>query len=216
MVKTCITVFLVDDHPIVREGLQALFSQHEDFKVVGEAGDGLHAVSMFASLQADVSLIDLRMPMQDGNATIKAIRTAHPNAGLIALTSFTGDADARDAFAAGADGFLFKGSPGSEILQAVRTVHAGGRWISEKMSALLDAVDAHGLSTREQDVMKLLAEGLRNQEIAERLFVSLSTVKAHVNAIMEKLAAQDRTKAVVTAIKRGIIHLPPQEDEMGP
>jgi two-component system, NarL family, response regulator len=210
-----ITVFLVDDHPIVIEGLQALFAQYPEFKIVGEAGDGLTAVALFASLQPDVALIDLRMPGQDGNTTIRAIRAAYPNAGLIALTSFDGDTDARNALAAGANGFLFKGSRGSEVLEAVRTVHGGGRWLSPKMAALLDAVDEHGLSAREHQVIELVALGLRNQEIADRLFVSLRTVKAHVNAIMEKLDAQDRTEAVVTALRRGIIHLPPQDDGPG-
>lgn len=203
-----IKVFLVDDHPIVREGLQSLFAQYPEFLIVGQAGDGLSAVELFDSLRPDVALIDLRMPGQDGNATIRAIRAAHPGAGLIALTSFDGDADARNALAAGANGFLFKGSPGTEVLEAVRAVHAGERWISPEMTALLEAVDAHGLSAREHQVIELVAQGMRNQEIADQLFVSLSTVKAHVNAIMEKLDAQDRTEAVVTALKRGIIHLP--------
>jgi DNA-binding NarL/FixJ family response regulator len=206
-----IQVFLADDHPVVREGLQALFAEYPEFKVVGEAGDGLSAVTLFASLQPDVALIDLRMPGQDGIATIKALRAAHPKAGLLALTSLDGDTDVRNVLAAGADGFLSKGSHGSEVLEAVRTVYAGGRWISPKMAALLDVVDEHGLSAREYQVIELMATGLRNQEIADRLFVSLSTVKAHVNAIMEKLDAQDRTEAVVTALRRGIIHLPPQD-----
>jgi two-component system NarL family response regulator len=203
-----IHVFLADDHPIVREGLQALFGEYPEFKVVGEAGDGLTAVTMFASLQPDVALIDLRMPGQDGIATIKAIRAAHPKAGLIALTSLDGDADVRDVLAAGANGFLSKGDPASEVLEAVRTVHAGKRWISPEMAALLTAFDEHGVSAREYQVLELMALGLRNQEIADRLFVSLRTVKAHVNAIMNKLDAQDRTEAVVTALRRGIIHLP--------
>ncbi len=211
MTNAQINVFLVDDHPLVREGLQALFAQEPEFNIVGEAGDGLTAVSLFASLLPDVALIDLRMPGQDGIATIKAIRSAHPKAGLIALTSLDGDADARAALAAGANGFLTKGADGSEVLEAVRTVHAGGEWLSSEMAALLDTVGAHGLSPREHQVIELVAQGLRNQEIADRLYVSLATAKAHVNAILEKLGAQDRTEAVVTALRRGIIHLPPQD-----
>ncbi len=206
-----IQVLLVDDHPIVRDGLHALFDEYPEFKVVGEAGDGLTAVTLFASLLPDVALIDLRMPGQDGIATIKAIRAAYPKAGLIALTSLDGDADVRAVLAAGANGFLSKGAPGSEVLEAVRAVHAGGRWLSPKMAALLDVVDEHGLSAREYEVVAFMATGLRNQEIADQLFVSLRTVKAHVTAIMEKLDAQDRTEAVVTALRRGIIHLPPQD-----
>jgi DNA-binding NarL/FixJ family response regulator len=206
-----ISVFLVDDHPVVREGLQALFARHAEFKIIGEAADGISAVQQFATLQPQVSLIDLRMPGQDGIETIRAIRNAWPGAGLIAITSFDGDTDARNALAAGANGFLFKGAPGSEVLAAVRTVHGGGSWISPEIAALLAATDEHGLSAREHDVIELVAEGLRNQEIAEKLGLSLSTVKCHVNAIMDKLDAQDRTEAVVTALKRGIIHLPQRE-----
>jgi two-component system NarL family response regulator len=209
-----ITVLLVDDHPVVREGLQALFGRHPEFCIIGEAGDGLSAVTLFARLQPHVALIDLRMPGQNGIDTIRAIRAAHPKAGLIAITSFDGDADARNALAAGANGFLFKGAPGSEVLDAVRSVHAGNNWISPEIAAMLESTDEHGLSAREHDVIELVADGLRNQEIAERLGLSLSTVKCHVNAIMDKLDAQDRTEAVVTALKRGIIHLP-QRDRDG-
>lgn len=203
-----ITVFLVDDHPVVREGLQALFSQHPEFKVIGEAADGISAVSKFDEIRADVALIDLRLPGQSGIEAIRAIRAQHPKAGLIAITSFDGDADARNALAAGANGFLFKGSPGTEILDAVRAVHAGGNWVTAEITALLDATDGTDLSAREQEVLTKLAEGLRNQEIADQLGLSLSTVKCHVNAILDKLDAVDRTEAVVTALKRGIIHLP--------
>ncbi len=203
-----ITVFLVDDHPVVREGLQALFSQHPEFKVIGEAADGISAVSRFHELQAQVALIDLRLPGQSGIEAIRAIRAQNPHAGLIAITSFDGDADARNALAAGANGFLFKGAPGAEILDAVRAVHAGGNWVTAEITALLDATDGTDLSAREQEVLSKLAEGLRNQEIADQLGLSLSTVKCHVNAILDKLDAVDRTEAVVTALKRGIIHLP--------
>lgn len=203
-----ITVFLVDDHPVVREGLHALFSRYPEFHIIGEAADGYTAVSLFDSLKPNVALIDLRLPGQSGIEAIRAIRALYPNAGLIAITSFDGDADARNALAAGANGFLFKGAPGTEVLDAVRAVHTGGSWITAEISALLDATDGADLSAREQEVLTLLAEGLRNQEIADQLGLSLSTVKCHVNAIMDKLDAVDRTEAVVTALKRGIIHLP--------
>lgn len=203
-----IRVFLADDHPVVRKGLRALFAQHPEFEIVGEAGDGVSAVTLFASSQAQVALIDLLMPQQDGFATIKAIRAAHPKAGLIALTSFDGDADVRKVLAAGANGFLFKGSPGTQVLDAVRAVHAGGTWIAPEMAAMLDTVDAHGLSAAERRVIELMAEGLRNQEIADKLFVSLSTIKTHVISILAKLGAGHRTEAVMTAFRRGIVRLP--------
>ncbi len=209
--QATIHVFVVDDHPVVREGLHALFSRHPEFKIIGEAADGLSAVTLFSSLLPHVALIDLRMPGQSGIEAIREIRALHPDAGLIAITSFDGDTDARNALAAGANGFLFKGAPGAEVLAAVRTVYAGGSWISDEIAALLDATDGSGLSVREQEVLGLVADGLRNQEIAERLGLSLSTIKCHVNAIMDKLDAQDRTEAVVTALKRGIIHLPQRD-----
>lgn len=208
MEQASILVFVVDDHPVVREGLQALFGRYPEFKIIGEAGDGLTAVEMFASLQPDVALIDIRLPGQSGIDTIRALRAAYPKVGLIAITSFDGDTDARNALAAGANGFLFKGAPGAEVLAAVRAVHAGGSWITDEIAALLHATSGPALSAREQEVIALVADGMRNQEIAEQLGLSLSTVKCHVNAIMEKLDAQDRTEAVVTALKRGILHLP--------
>lgn len=206
-----IRVFVVDDHPVVREGLQALFARYLDCKIIGEAADGLTAVTSFAALRPDVALIDLRLPGQSGIEAIRAIRATHPKAGLIAITSFDGDTDARNALAAGANGFLFKGAPGAEVHDAVRAVHAGGSWISSETAALLSATDGSGLSAREGEVIGLVAEGLRNLEIAERLCLSLSTVKCHVNSIMEKLDARDRTEAVMTALKRGIIHLPERQ-----
>ncbi len=206
-----IRVFIVDDHPIVREGLRALFCRHAEFSIIGEVADGISAVSQFAELQPDVALIDLRLPGQSGIEVIRAIRAQFPQAGLIAITSFDGDTDARNALAAGANGFLFKGVPGAEVLAAVRAVHAGERWITNEIVALLQATEGPSLSAREIEVLSLVADGLRNQEIAERLGLSLSTVKCHVNAIMDNLDAQDRTEAVVTVLKRGIIHLPQRE-----
>ncbi|MEN9867936.1 MAG: hypothetical protein RL748_3526 [Pseudomonadota bacterium] len=203
-----INLMVVDDHPVVREGMQALFARHPEFKIIGEAEDGLSAVTQFDALLPHVALIDIRLPGQSGIEAIRAIRSNHPEAGLIAITSFDGDADARNALTAGANGFLFKGAPGGEVRAAVQAVAAGQNWISEEIAALLNATSGSSLSAREQEVLGLVAEGLRNQEIAERLGLSLSTVKGHVNAIMEKLDAQDRTEAVVTALKRGIIHLP--------
>lgn len=208
---TSILVFIVDDHPVVREGLRALFSRHPEFNIIGEVADGLSAVTQFAVLQPHVALIDLRLPGQSGIEVIRAIRAQHPQAGLIAITSFDGDTDARNALAAGANGFLFKGAPGAEVLAAVRAVHAGQPWITSEIAALLEATDGTCLSTRELEVLNLVADGLRNQEIAETLGLSLSTVKSHVNAIMDKLDAQDRTEAVVTGLKRGIIHLPQRD-----
>ena len=135
MTTSTIQVLLADDHPAVRQGLQGLFGLYPEFSVVAEAWDGLTAVSLFAFLRPDVALIDLRMPGQGGIATIKAIRSAHPKAGLIAFTADDDDASVCAALAAGADGFLVKGVPASVLLDAVRTVYAGGKWFAPNLAA---------------------------------------------------------------------------------
>lgn len=203
-----IRLMIVDDHAVVREGLCALFGRHSDLEVVGEAADGDEAVALFAKLRPDVSIIDLRLPHKNGVDAIRAIREIDPEANLVALTSFEGDADARNALAAGARGFVLKGAAGEEVIEAIHAVLEGREWVSRDTLALLRASTGSDPTRRELEVLHLVAMGLRNEEIATALDLSLSTVKAHVHAVLEKLDAQDRTEAVVTAIKRGLIHLP--------
>ena len=143
-----------------------MFGRHPEFKIIGEAADGLSAVTLFSTFQPDVALIDLRLPGQSGIEAIRAIRASHPQAGLIAITSFDGDTDARNALEAGADGFLFKGSPGAEVLAAVRAVSAGGKWISDEIAALLDATGGSGPRGRRRCVCSRLGRGQRDWDCA--------------------------------------------------
>lgn len=203
-----IRVLIVDDHPVVREGLCAVLRARHDMDVVGEAQDGAQAIECFKTLRPDVMLIDLRLPGVDGLSAIRAIRQLDPQARLIALTSYEGDVDVRSALAAGAGRFLLKKAPIAELVEAIHQVGAGQQWISKEIRALLTKAPTRNLTHRELDVLGLLAQGSRNQQIAEALNMSLRTVKCHVEAVLDKLGAVDRTEAAITALKRGLIHLP--------
>jgi DNA-binding NarL/FixJ family response regulator len=202
-----IRVLVVDDHPVVREGLRAVLELRE-CTVVGEAADGRTAVEAFARLRPDVAIVDIRLPGLGGIDAIAAIRRMDPDARLIAITSFGGDAEMRRALDAGALGLLLKGATGGEMAEAVRRVHAGRPYVAAEVSEELRAASGTpALTRREGDVLALLADGLRNQEIADRLGLSVGTVKVHVNRILEKLDAVDRTEAVTRALRRGLIAL---------
>jgi DNA-binding NarL/FixJ family response regulator len=201
-------VLIVDDHAMVREGLRAVFAWHSDLQVIAEAGDGVQALTLYRSLRPDVAIVDLRMPGLGGIELIRAIVELDAQARLLVLTSMEGDADVRAAMAAGASGFLLKGATGDEIIQAVRQVRAGNQWLSSDVRELLNRNRAsRELSPREIAVLALVVEGLRNQEIAERLCMALNTVKVHVQSVLTKLDANDRTEAAVIAVRRGIVHL---------
>lgn len=203
-----IGVLIVDDHPVVREGLRAVLELRADCRVVGEAADGRAGVDAYARLRPDVVIIDLRLPVMSGIDAIAAIRAMHVDARIIALTSFGGDIGLQRALDAGASGLLLKGASGEEVVKAVRAVGAGHTFVaSDAAEELRGGQDAPSLTARERDVLSLMAEGLRNQEIAARLGLSLGTVKVHVNRILEKMDAEDRTEAVMTALRRGVISL---------
>lgn len=204
-----IRVFVVDDHPVVREGLRAVLELRADCEVVGEAADGRAAIEGYDRLRPDVAIIDIRLPVIGGIEAIAAIRTRDPSARILAITSYGGDAEMRRALDAGAIGLLLKGAPGDEVVEAVRRVAGGRPYIAPDVSDELRSADGTpSLTRRESDVLALMAEGLRNQEIATSLGLSLGTVKVHVNRILEKLDAVDRTEAVTRAIRRGLIALP--------
>ncbi len=203
-----IRVFVVDDHPVVREGLRAVLELRADCEVVGEAADGRAAIDGYDRLRPDVAILDIRLPIVGGIEAIAAIRALDPSARILAITSYGGDAEMRRALDAGALGLLLKGAPGDEVVEAVRRVAAGRPYIAPDVSDELRSGDGSpSLTRRESDVLALMAEGLRNQEIATSLGLSLGTVKVHVNRILEKLDAVDRTEAVTRAIKRGLIAL---------
>lgn len=203
-----IRVLCVDDHPLVRKGIALILGNESDMELVGEAGNGLEAVRYFRQFQPDVTLMDLRMPELDGINAVKQIRAEFADAKIIALTSFDGDQDIYRALEAGVRGYLLKESVHTEVLNAIRSVHAGKRLISPEASERLSAYfPSDALTPREVEVIKLVAQGLSNKEIAAKLGNATGTIKIHVQNILEKLAASDRTHAVTIATQRGIIHI---------
>ncbi|WP_026853520.1 response regulator [Geothrix fermentans] len=207
--STPIRLLIVDDHPVVRDGLVAILHQGEpDLEVVGEAGDGKEAVTTWRSLRPTVTIMDLQLPGQSGVEAIAAIRREDPDARILVLTTFDGDADIQRALEAGARGYLLKSMRRATLIEAVRAVAAGQRYLPPATAArLVEAMETERLTARELDVLKLLAQGHRNREIADELGLAEPTVKIHVNNLLRKLQVKDRTEAAMVALKRGIIHL---------
>jgi DNA-binding NarL/FixJ family response regulator len=205
-----IRVLCVDDHPIVRKGITSLLAEAPDTLLVGEASNGEEAIESFRRLRPDVTLMDLRMPRLDGIAAIRQIRHEFPDARIIALTSYDGDQDIYQALEAGVRGYLLKEMVHTEVVRAIRTVHAGKRLVppevAERLSEYFPQI---ALTPREVEVLSFVAQGLANKDIAERLGTASGTIKMHVQNILEKLGASDRTHAVMIAIRRGILHLSP-------
>jgi DNA-binding NarL/FixJ family response regulator len=198
----------VDDHPLVRKGISLILSNEADMDLVGEAGNGRDAVQLFRQLQPDVTLMDLRMPEMDGINAVKQICSEFPQAKIIALTSFDGDQDIYRALDAGVRGYLLKESVHTEVLVAIRSVYAGKQLISQDASERLSTFSHNAsLTPKEVEVLMLVAQGLSNKEIASHLGKAAGTVKIHVQNILEKLGASDRTHAVTIAAQRGIIHV---------
>jgi|SRR5215469_10225011 len=203
-----IRVFCVDDHPMLRKGIATVINDEPDMQVVGEASNAQEAVEQFRKHRPDVTLMDLRLPDTSGIEAMRAIQAEFPGARIIVVTTFEGDAEIQRALEAGAHGYLLKNMPPDELVASIRHVYAGKKRIPSQLAArLAEHLSDEALTTREVEVLRLLAEGNRNLEIAERLFVSEKTIKAHVQHIMEKLGAKDRTQAVAIGIRRGIIHL---------
>lgn len=203
-----IRILLVDDHPIVREGLAAIIERRPDMTVVAESGDGQAAVAAFHAHRPDVTLMDLRLPKMDGVAAINEIRKEFAYARFVVLTTFDGDEDIFRALRAGAQGYILKGTPRDELLSAIRAVDAGQKWLPPEVALKLgERVSTQDLTQREREVLRLIATGKSNQEIGTTLSITEGTVKGHVNTILTKLDARDRTQAVTTALRRGILHL---------
>jgi DNA-binding NarL/FixJ family response regulator len=199
---------IVDDHPVVRTGIAALIANEPDMAVAAEAGDGANIVALYHAHTPDVVLMDLRMPIVDGVSAIGAILEANPDARIIALTSYDGDADIYRALSAGACGYLIKDMLGQEVVAAVRSAAGGGRVIPPAVAArLAEFTPRLDLTAREVEVLRLAAKGLRNKEIARILGRTEETVKVHVKHVLSKLGATDRTEAVTLAMQRGVIHL---------
>ena len=203
-----IRVMTVDDHPIYRDGLASLIGLYDDLELVAEAGDGAVAVELFRAHRPDVTLMDLSMPGVSGAEAIDAITTEFPGARIIALTTYEGDADIRRALAAGARGYLIKSVVRMELADAIRAVHGGHQAIPAAVAHRLAQSTRHvELTDREVEVLRLLAKGLRNKDVARAIGRTEATVKAHVLHILQKLEVADRTEAVTVALQRGIIHL---------
>lgn len=203
-----IRVLAVDDHPVVLDGIAMAVQAQPDMEFAGEASSGREALEQFRTLLPDVTLLDLNMPVMNGVDAIDAIRAEFPNARIVVLTTYKGDVLAARALKAGALGYLLKSSLRKELLNAIRTVHQGRRYVpAEVAAAIAENFGAEDLSQREMDVIRRVAAGLSNKEIGARLSVSEETVKTYMKSILSKLHASDRSHAVAIAIERGILDL---------
>jgi two-component system NarL family response regulator len=201
-----IRVLIADDHPLFRDGLTALLQRQPSIAVVGAAGDGREAVELFQTLHPDVTLVDLRMPPDDGIAVLKALRAVSPGARVIVLSAFDADDDVLRAIQAGAAGYLLKMASPTELADAIAAVHRGQAALPPRVaSKLASHVGRPRLTGRQDEVLQLIARGMTNQEIGDQLHIVEGTVKAHVKSILEKLGARDRTQALCIALERGLV-----------
>ncbi len=203
-----IRILVVDDHPLVRKGIESLLAVEDDLLMLGEAGDGSEAIQKFQECRPDVVLMDLRMPQVGGIEAARTMRRLDPEARIIALTSYDGDQDIYLAFEAGMHGYILKGMAHAEVGSAIRAVHSGRRLVpaevAERLSGHFPKV---ALTPREVEVLGLVAQGASNKEIAHKLRIAIGTIKMHLQNILKKLNSSDRTQAVTIALARGILHL---------
>jgi DNA-binding NarL/FixJ family response regulator len=205
---TPIRILIVDDHPVVLAGLTSMLGTQAGMEVVGSASSGEEALEMLRAKSADLLLLDLRMPGMSGIDTLHALKRAKISARAIILTSYETDEDIYRAVQAGAQGYLLKDAPQSDMIEAIRAVHGGKRYFPRHIAArLAERMMRTDLTSRELEVLHMLARGLTNKEIGSALCISGNTVRNHVNSIIEKLEVSDRTEAATTAIHRGLIEL---------
>jgi DNA-binding NarL/FixJ family response regulator len=203
-----IRVLTVEDHPLMREGITAIVNSQPDMSLIAEAATGGEGVQKFREHRPDVVLMDLRLPDMSGIDSMIAIRTEFSDARIVMLTTFEGDVDIQRSLEAGARGYILKNMPPKELVEVIRQVHSGKKRIPAQVAAqLAEHYSDEQLTAREVDVLRHIAGGNRNRDIAERLFISEETVKVHIKHIMEKLGASDRTQAVAIGVRRGIIRL---------
>ncbi len=202
-----IRILLVDDHFIVRTGLVSLLSTEPNLAVVGEAADGEEALKLFESLRPDLVLMDLRLPDTSGHEVAERIRRLAPDARILMLSGYEGDADIHAALEAGVCGYVFKSATGEDLIPAIQAVAAGRRWVPQDVAARLRLGNSfEPLTTRELEVLGQLARGQANKEIADTLGITEYTTKGHLKSILAKLRVADRTQAVIAAVQRGLIH----------
>jgi len=203
-----IRVLAVDDHPLLRKGIRALINAESDMSLIAEASNGQEGIAEFKKHRPDITLMDLQMPGMSGIDCMIAIRSDFPNARIIVLTTYPGDAQVLRALKAGARGYLLKGQVNRDLPEVIRAVHSGQKRIPPELAVELAEHSAQDdLSPREIEVLRLIVDGNANKEIAHRLGIAEETVKTHVTNILAKLHVHDRTQAVSTALKRGIIEL---------
>lgn len=206
--KGAIRVLIVDDHPIMRVGIAAIIQATPDMTVVAQAGSGEEAIDLYEQQLPDIVLVDLRLPGMSGVEVIRTVRSRHQDAKFVVLTTYEGDEDIHQALEAGARSYIVKGMPHSTLVNALRRVHTGGRFLPTPVTrALSSRIPDSELSAREREVLQLIMQGRSNREIAAELGIAESTVKCHVSVILMRLNVNDRTQAVVTALQRGLIHL---------
>ena len=203
-----IQVLVVEDHSVVREGIVSVLNRQENITVVAEAKNGKEAIAQHAAHQPDITLMDLRMPQIEGLEAVIQIRAVSPQARIIILTTYDTDEDIYQCLQAGARGYLLKDATSQELTQAVRQVHQGKRFIPADVAMkLAERIESDELTAREIDVLEMMVQGSSTAKLSEALHISEGTVKFHVNNILQKLNARDRTQAVVTALHRGIVRL---------
>jgi DNA-binding NarL/FixJ family response regulator len=203
-----VKVLVVDDHPLMRLGVSTMIDAQPDMKVVAQAGAGEDAIELFRKHKPDVTLMDLRLPGISGVEAIQVIRESNPRARFVVLTTYGGDEDIHRALAAGAQGYLIKGMSSEALVEALRKVHAGARFLPPPVARnLATRTPDSELSPREREVLTLVTSGKSNREIGELLDITEATVKCHVSVILRRLDVSDRTQAVVVALQRGIVHI---------
>lgn len=206
--RSPIRILTVDDHPLLREGIAFLVKSEQDMELVAEASDGEEAIDQFRRHRPDITLMDLRMPKLNGTEAISRIRNEFPDAKIIVLSTYAGDVQVLRAIKAGARGYIVKGHVHRELLEAIRSVHAGQKRIPPEIATeLAEHAADDELSSREIDVLRLIAAGNANKQIADKLSIGETTVKSHITSILSKLGANDRSHAVTIALQRGIIEL---------
>ncbi len=206
-----IRLIIADDHPVVRDGLRGMLESQPDFEIVGEAPDGAAAIRLAVEFEAQVVLMDLRMPVMDGVTAIREIKALRPGVQVLVLTTYDSDADILPAVEAGATGYLLKDTTREELYRAIRAARRGepvlAPAVARRLMGRIRAPAEEKLSSRELEVLQLVAEGASNSDIASRLHVSQATVKSHLIHIFGKLGVSDRTAAVTVALQRGILHM---------